>query len=181
MREAGLVKVLIVYASTEGQTSKIARFALDRLAGVGHSVALLPAGDSGDVEPSAYDAAILAASVHAGRYQDEMVAFASDHAAALAGMKTLFLSVSLAAAGQDADDMKELTAIVGRFAGKTGWTPGEVEHVAGAFRFGEYDFFKYWAMRWIESKKAPSETPGTDREYTDWDALGRRLDDWIDS
>lgn len=175
------MKILIVYASTEGQTHKIARFALDRLVSAGHSVALIRADDAGELDPADYDAAILAASVHAGRYQREMRRFAKKHAAALSDIKTLFLSVSLAAAGDEADDWKELDAIAKRFAKKSGWTPGEVEHVAGAFRFGEYDFFKSWAMRWIESQKEPSVKPGTDKEYTDWEALGRRLDSWIGS
>lgn len=172
------MNILIVYASTEGQTRKIAHFAFRTLTDAGHSVALLPAAEAGAVEASAFDAAILAASVHAGRYQSEMVAFASHGAAALAGLKTLFLSVSLGAAGDDADDWAELQRVVDRFRDETGWHPGEVAHVAGAFRFADYDFFKYWAMRWIEAKKDPSAEPGTDREYTDWPALADLLKRW---
>lgn len=172
------MNILIVYASTEGQTRKIAHFIFRTLTAAGHSVSLLPAAEAGDVEVSGFDAAILAASVHAGRYQPEMVHFAKDSAAALAGLKTLYLSVSLGAAGDDADDWAELNRIVERFREETGWTPGEVAHVAGAFRFGDYDFFKYWAMRWIESQKDPKAEPGTDREYTDWQALADLLDRW---
>lgn len=33
-------------------------------------------------------------------------------------------------------------------------------------------------MRWIESEKDPAARPGTDRKYTDWDALSLSLEDW---
>jgi menaquinone-dependent protoporphyrinogen oxidase len=172
------MKILIVYATTEGQTRKVARFAFDRLAGAGHSVELIPAAEAGGLDPSAYAAVVVAGSVHAGRYQKELVAWATAEAAALSGIPSLLLSVSLTAAGEDAEDWKGLHGCVDRFAGETGWTPGRVEHVAGAFRFSEYDFFKSWAMRWIAAQKDESVRPGEDREYTDWEALGRVLEDW---
>ena len=173
------MKILIVFSSTEGQTRKIMHFAFGKLIEAGHSVALLPAAEAGEVDLSAFDAAILAASVHVGRYQAEMVEFDKGHAAGLSALKTLFVSVSLVAAGDDAKDWEELREIVELFAGETGWTPGEVAHVAGAFKFSDYDFFKYWAMRWIESKKdLQGGEPGTDREYTDWEALDDLLRNW---
>ncbi|WP_101067916.1 flavodoxin domain-containing protein [Roseovarius salinarum] len=172
------MKILIAYASTEGQTRKIARFCADTLVDDGHSVELMPVADAGAVEPARFDAAILAASVHVGRYQDEMVEFARAHAQALAGLRTLFLSVSLAAAGTDPEEHADLDRIAAAFAETTGWTPGRVEQVAGAFRFTEYDFFKAWAMRWIAHQKGEAVDPRGDREYTDWAALESVLSDW---
>jgi menaquinone-dependent protoporphyrinogen oxidase len=90
----------------------------------------------------------------------------------------LFLSVSLTAAGKDAGDWEGLRASVARFTQETGWTPARVEHVAGAFRFSEYDFFKSWAMRWIAAERDDTVKPGEDKEYTDWEALGAVLKDW---
>ena len=59
------------------------------------------------------------------------------------------LSVSLSAAGTDAEDWAGIHKCVAQFEADTGWIPGRVEHVAGAFRFSEYDFFRAWAMRRI--------------------------------
>jgi menaquinone-dependent protoporphyrinogen oxidase len=172
------MKILVVYATTEGQTRKVARHAFDRLAGAGHSVELLPASDADGLDPGGFDAVLVAGSVHAGRYQKELVAWVTAEAARLAGVPSLFLSVSLTAAGEDAEDWAGLRGCVDRFAEETGWTPGRVEHVAGAFRFSEYDFFKSWAMRWIAAQKDESVRPGEDKEYTDWDALDAVLKDW---
>ncbi|MGC9370726.1 MAG: flavodoxin domain-containing protein [Paracoccaceae bacterium] len=172
------MKTAIIYATTEGQTRKIARFCADRLADAGDSVELIQAEDASDIDLSRFDGAILAASVHIMRYQKEMVEFATAQADALNGLRTLFLSVSLAAAGDDPEDWEGLGKCVAEFSAKTGWTPGQVEHVAGAFKFSEYDFFRSWAMRWIAAQKGQEVSPGEDREYTDWAALGATLDAW---
>jgi menaquinone-dependent protoporphyrinogen oxidase len=174
------MKILVIYASTEGQTRKIAHFAFDHLASKGHSVALLAASDAKTIDPQEFDAVLLGASVHAGQYQKEFTELVTEKAKTLEGVKTLFLSVSLAAAGKDPEDWQQLANIVNRMTETTGWHPGRVEHVAGAFRFSDYDFFKYWAMRWIESQKDRSGRAGEDREYTDWNALRGLLDDWVE-
>ena len=173
------MKILIAYASTEGQTRKIARYAADYLIGHGHSVELVSAADAIDAELARFDAVRLAGSVHAGRYQKPLVKLAKKRSKALSQVRSAFLSVSLAAAGDDADDWAGLAECVNRFAEKTGWTPPTVMHVAGAFRFSEYDFFKSWAMRWIAAQKEQDVDPNEDKEYTDWAALKKTLDAWL--
>jgi len=173
------MKLLVLYATTEGQTRKIARFVADRLADQGHAVELLPAGAAADLDPGRFDKVIAAGSVHAGSYQSDLTASLSAHAAALAARPSLFLSVSLSAAGDDPEDWDGLRSCVARLTEETGWTPGQVVHVAGAFRFTQYDFFRSWAMRWIARQKGESVDPNTDKEYTDWDRLGRDVDDWL--
>ncbi|PJI91364.1 menaquinone-dependent protoporphyrinogen oxidase [Yoonia maricola] len=173
------MNILIAYTSTEGQTRKIARYAADYLNGQGHSVELVGAKDAHDAELARFDAVLLAGSVHGGKYQKPLIALAKSKAAALAQVRSAFLSVSLTAAGTDADEWAGLTACVDRFAKKTGWTPPTVMHVAGAFRFSEYDFFKSWAMRWIASQKNEQVDPHEDKEFTDWATLKKTLDTWL--
>ncbi len=171
--------ILIAYATTDGQTRKIARFAADRLAGQGHGVELLNVEDAEGLDLSRFDGAILAGSLHAGGYQKALSRFARAEAARLAQMPTLFLAVSLSAAGNDPEDWAGLNRCLDEFQAETGWTPGRTEHVAGAFRFSEYDFFRAWAMRRIADQKGEKVEPGKDREYTDWPALILALDGWV--
>lgn len=173
------MKILITYATTEGQTRKIAQFCTDYLSAKGDTVELLPAADAAETDLSRFDAVLLAASVHAGKYQKPMIKFVARNVDALGAMRSAFLSVSLAAAGDDADDWQGLRDVVDRFATQTGWTPQTVMHVAGAFRFSEYDFFKSWAMRWIAAQKDQDVDPHQDKEYTDWAALRTSLDEWL--
>lgn len=171
--------LLFAYATTDGQTRKIARFAADRLVGNGHSVELLNVEDADGVDLSRFDAAVLAGSLHAGGYQKTLGSFVTGSKLALAQVPTLFLAVSLSAAGKDAEDWAGLRKCLAAFETDTGWTPGRVEHVAGAFRFSEYDFFRAWAMRRIADMKGEKVEPGRDKEYTDWAALGQTLDAWV--
>ncbi len=173
------MKILIAYASTEGQTRKIARYCADYLVGKGHSVELAGAADALDAELTRFDAVLLAGSIHAGSYQKPLVKLARAKAAQLGHMKSAFMSVSLAAAGNDPEDWKGIENCVARFADKTGWTPPTVMHVAGAFRFSEYDFLKSWAMRYIAAQKDETVDPHQDKEYTDWAALKKTLDSWL--
>jgi menaquinone-dependent protoporphyrinogen oxidase len=172
------MKIAIIYATTEGQTRKIARFCADHLADAGDSVELIQAADAGDIDLSRFDGAILAASIHIMRYQKEMLDFAKARAEALRKLRTLFLSVSLTAASDDPEDREGLAECVAEFSARTGWTPGQVEHVAGAFMFSEYDFFRSWAMRWIAAQKGEKVRPDEDREYTNWEALRGVLNAW---
>ena len=171
--------LLLAYATTDGQTRKIARFAADRLTAAGHSVELLNVEDAEGLALARFDAAILAGSLHAGSFQKTLARYATGAKADLALMPTLFLAVSLSAAGEDAEDWAGLRQCLASFETETGWTPGRVEHVAGAFRFSEYDFFRAWAMRRIADQKGEKVEPGQDKEYTDWAALGTVLDAWV--
>ena len=171
--------LLIAYATTDGQTRKIARFAADRLAGQGHSVELLNVEDAEGLDLSRFDGAVLAGSLHVGGYQKALARYARTARAELAMLPTLFLAVSLSAAGNDPEDWEGLRRCLAEFETETGWTPGRVEHVAGAFRFSEYDFFRAWAMRRIADQKGEKVEPDRDKEYTDWPALILALDGWV--
>lgn len=172
------MRILIAHASTDGQTRKIARFAADCLSDLGPTVELLNVVDAEGLDLTRFAAVVLAASLHAGGFQKAMIDFAEARAGTLNAMPTLFLPVSLSAAGDDPEDWKGLRDCVSRFLAQTGWHPGRTEHVAGAFRFTEYDFFRAWAMRRIAAAKGEEVDPHADKEYTDWSALARLLTEW---
>ncbi|MGV6850015.1 MAG: flavodoxin domain-containing protein [Marinibacterium sp.] len=172
------LRYLVVYATTEGQTRRICRFCADHLASHGHSVEMLRAEDAGDIDLPLFDAVILAGSVHLGRIQPALADFAATHAMALNTCPTLFLVVSLAIAANDPADCGELDRIAQDFADAAGWSPSRVDHVAGAFRFAEYDFFRSLAMRWIARQKGQDIDTSSDMEYTDWAALAALMDRW---
>jgi menaquinone-dependent protoporphyrinogen oxidase len=114
------------------------------------------------------------------KFQKTLTTFAQANASALALVPAMFLAVSLAAAGDDADDREGLRAIHAAFQTETGWVPRKVLDVAGAFKFTEYDYFKAWMMKRIAVKKGQEVDVHADREYTDWAALTDALDIWID-
>ena len=117
--------------------------------------------------------------MHAGHYQTVLSEFANDHSVALSTRPSMLISVSLAAAGHDAEDWRGLDAILRDFQDATGWTPNEVAQVAGAYKPSDYDVFRRFIMRRIIAKKDPQADLDWDREYTDWAALDEVIDAWL--
>jgi menaquinone-dependent protoporphyrinogen oxidase len=171
------MKLLLVYGTSEGQTEKISRFVADRLVRQGHQTLVINAIEpTSAADPRDFDAVMIAASLHAGRYQSAVIHYVREHLGAIDARPNAFLSVSLAAAGDDEDDIEGLKKCVASFTHETGWTPKWMHHVAGAFRYTSYDFLKRWAMKYIAYRKgAPTDT-SRDYELTDWDDLGRFAD-----
>ena len=172
------MRLLIGYATTEGQTRKIARFVADRLADAGHAVELLSLEDAAGLDLARFDGAVLGASIHSSDFHKTFRRFAADRAGELNAMPTLFLSISLTAAGGDAEEWAKLRDIATHLTDRTRWVPGRTEHIAGAFRFSEYNFLESWVMRWIARQKDQGVDGTADKEYTDWAALAALIDDW---
>jgi menaquinone-dependent protoporphyrinogen oxidase len=165
-------QVLILYGTHEGQTRKIATFVADRLENKGLSTVSMDASDLGaDAELPSFDAAIVAASLHAGGFQRSVARAVEKNAAAIGAKPNVFLSVSLSAAGNDEDDWRGLEKCLEQFFAEAGWRPQRVEHAAGAFRYTKYDFFKRMIMKRIAEERGAPVDISRDWELTDWAKL----------
>ena len=173
------MKVLVAYASSEGQTRKIARWISDRIADSGHSVELASVADAAGIDFGRFDRVILAASIHVGHSQRAFTDFVSTEAKNMRGTQVLFLSISLAAAGHDAEDWTGLDRVLSDFCAATGWTPDKTEQIAGAYKPSQYDVFRRFVMRRIVAAKDPQAELDADKEYTDWQRLAEEVDDWL--
>jgi menaquinone-dependent protoporphyrinogen oxidase len=174
------MRTLIVYASSQGQTRKIAEFAAGRWRDQCHDVAVFNAAlDASTLEPLRYDVTLVAASLHAGAYQPAVVRFVRDHAASLASVPSAFVSVSLSAAGNDAGDLAGLKHADEAFFARTGWHPAHVHHAAGALAYSHYNFVLRWFMKRIARARGASTDTSRDYEFTDYVTLGRFLDAFL--
>lgn len=178
--ETSTMKLLLVYGTSEGQTEKISQFVADHLAQPGHRVLAVNAVEpTPAADPRDFDAVIIAASVHQGRDQSAIILYVREHLAAIDARPNAFLSVSLAAAGHEKEDVEGLKKCVADFTHETGWTPHCIHHVAGAFRYTAYDFLKRWAMKYIAYRKGGPTDTSRDYELTDWDELTRFVDSFV--
>jgi menaquinone-dependent protoporphyrinogen oxidase len=164
------MRVLIVYGTTEGHTRHLADFAAECLRHDGNQAHTVEAGHPG-AEPEDFDAVIVAASLHVGRYQPSVVEYARAHHERLGRIPSAFISVSLSAAGENPDDWEGLDECVARFRNETLWTPAAVHHAAGAIRYSRYDFFKRLLLHRIAAKRGRPTVTSRDYDLTDYDAL----------
>lgn len=173
------MKLLIGYASREGHTRKIARHVADMLVDAGHSVELLALKDAAGLDLDRFDKILLAAPIHIGHYPKAFVEFVSENAAKLNKMGAGFLSVSLSAAGHDADDWKGLDKILEDLKAATEWAPSLTAQVAGAYLPSQYDVLTRFIMTRILTKHSPNTNLDEDKEFTDWTALQDWTRHWL--
>lgn len=154
----------VFYATREGHTKKIAERIAADLRFRGALVDVFDVRDCPDPEWSRYSTACLAASVHLGHHEKEMVAFAAKHRQTLPRR-----------AAEDAQRMIDV------FVKDSGWQPEHALPVAGALAYSKYSFLVRFLMKGIARRAgAPTDT-SRDYEFTDWPALDRFVDEFAGS
>lgn len=177
-----MAPVLVLYATREGQTRRIAEHLVRRLGELGLDAELHDVSVGVEMALEGYAGAILAASVHMGRHDPTMVGFAARHRAALERLPTAFLSVSLteaqvedsSAPGEAREAARaEVERLLEGFFTESGWHPEMVQPVAGALLYRQYNFFLRLFIKQIaKSRGMPSDT-SRDHVFTDWEGLDR--------
>ena len=175
------MRTLIVFATTDGHTRKLANFIAARLAAAGHDLRLCDAAETIVPDPAGFDAAVLAASVHMGQYQSAFRRFARKKHAALNAMPTAFISVSLSAAGDDPGDLAGLAACAKRLERQTSWRPTTICHAAGAMPFTAYNPIIKLVMKSIARRRGQLVETSEDYDFTDYASLGEFVDAFMAS
>jgi menaquinone-dependent protoporphyrinogen oxidase len=175
-----MTTILIAYATSEGQTRKIAEWLHERFRMAGHrvqTVDVAAAEQSRELGP--VDAAVVAGSVHVGQHAPELVRFARERRVLLESVPNALLSVSLAAA--DPAKRADVDTYLKGFFDTAVWVPKAVVPVAGALRYSQYGFFKRLLVRWKAGQAGLPTDTSQDHELTDWSALGRFADAFLAS
>lgn len=168
-----MLRTLILYATIEGQTARIAECIARELRNSGHAVEVQPAtAVAAGFDPAAYDGVILGASVHYGRHPGYLRRLMRAHGAALAGRPSAFFSVSLSAGGPGAKP-EAARRYMDRFLRQARWQPRHTATVAGALRYSKYGAFKRQLMRAFVALAGGDTDASRDYEYTDWDEVAR--------
>jgi menaquinone-dependent protoporphyrinogen oxidase len=170
------MRILIVYATTEGHTRKLAAFAAERLSRAGHEARVCDAAHPDRCDLAGCQATFLIASVHLAHYQASLIDFAHANHDALNAMPTAFVSVSLSAAGDNPSDLAGLRDCVERLKRDTSWRPRDVHHVAGAMLFSAYGLLTRLAIKYIARRRGKIITTSQDYDLTDCAAFGTFID-----
>lgn len=176
----------LFYASREGHTRTIAEHVAValRARGLAAIVCDVAAPELG-VVVRGLGLAILAASIHMGRHEEEMVEFVRTHRTDLGAIPTAFLSVSLSertVEDDDADPVERERAdaavrgMIDAFFQETGWVPTRFLPVAGCVAYTRYGIVKRFVMKRIaRAAHGPLDT-SRDHDLTDWGSLDGFVD-----
>ena len=167
---------LILYATTEGQTARIAGRIATALRDKGHVVELhsadaVPAG----LEWAAFDGIIIGAAIHYGHHPAYLRTLVRRHCDALAARPSAFFSVSLSGGGPGAKP-KAAKRYLDKFLHQTGWHPDQATSFAGALKFSKYGGFKRMLMIIFVGFAGGDTDTSRDYEYTNWEAVERFAD-----
>jgi menaquinone-dependent protoporphyrinogen oxidase len=174
--------VLILYATREGQTRKVAQRIAGQLTRAGAVVRLLDAQDKSAVEkldPARFDRLVFGASMHAGGLERELVEFVNAHADTIERQPRSLFLVLLSAAARDPElRARWLDDAQRKAEDQLNVRFDRIEMVAGALRYSRYPWPLKWLMRRIARQAGEDTDFAKDYEYTDWrqvEAYAERL------
>lgn len=166
-----MASVLVLYATMEGQTGRIAERVAAGLRGEGHAVELLAARPGAPLPDLArFDAVIVGASVHYGHHPAELGRALKKQRDALNSRPSAFFSVSLSADGPGAN-RAAAWRYVRRFMRGIGWQPAHTAAFGGALRYSIYRGWKRALVRLFVRVAGGDTDVSHDYEYTDWRAV----------
>ena len=171
--------VPVLYATTEGQTRRIAERLAHHLRERGLDATAI-AIDSPEASAIAWDrvqGVCLGASLHLQRHQAAALEFVKAHHAELSARPSLFYSVSLSAASKILDERLAAERLAADLPRKAGWEPSRIASVAGRLAYTRYGRLTRWFMRRIARKEGASVDMTRDHEYTDWAQVAALADE----
>ena len=164
--------ILILYATREGQTKKVAAQISTHLKKAGANVELINAQDkmlTEDVDLDVFDLLVFGGSMHAGGIEKELVDFINSHKEQIEQKIRSFFLVLLSAATKDSklraqwlkDARKKMDEqIQVQFQ--------DAEMIAGALMYSKYPLPLKWIMKRIAKQAGQGTDTSKDYEYTDW-------------
>ena len=166
-------RILIAYATIDGQTARVAERMAATLRGAGHDVTVRRA-DAAEVgaELGRQDAIIVGGGIRYGHHAPALERMVRARLAELASRPSAFFSVCLSAGGPGARPATA-RAYRAQFLKRTGWRPAIDESFAGALLYTRYNPFIRFMIRLIVGMAGGDTDTSRDYEYTDWEAVER--------
>src|SRR6266536_374819 len=110
-----MIRVLIPYGTSEGQTARIAEYLADVIRDQGYEAYPVDIKRSGALALDGYDAVIVGASIHMGKHQNYVRAFVRQNRDTLERLPSAFFSVSLAAHDNTEEARDEVEGCIRKF------------------------------------------------------------------
>ena len=171
-------RILLLYASVEGQTTLIAERIAKVLREKAHSVDMLPAdSDPARYDLAAYEGVLVGASIHYGHHPAYLRKLVARQRGALEARPNAFFSVSLSAGGPRPKPAAA-QRYIDKFLRRTGWQPHQVASFAGAVKYSVYGPIKRRVMIVFVGLGGGETDTSRDYEYTDWGAVERFAQDY---
>lgn len=173
--------VLIVYATREGHTARVAKRVASELAK--HRVlAVVEDADAhpSTVDPRRYAAVVLAGSVHFGHHARSLVRYIVANRVALHDVPTMLVSISMSEAiahyteatpEQRASARARAHEAVDALTMETRFRPSQIQLVGGGLPYTRLGFFTRQLVRLIAARQGGPTDTSRDHDLTAWNVV----------
>ncbi|MDX1345631.1 MAG: flavodoxin domain-containing protein [Sedimenticolaceae bacterium] len=177
------MRILIAYASLEGQSEKIAHRIGETLEHSGAEPLYVNTREHPEAPwPRDCNGLIAGGPLHREHHPQELGQWLENHRSDWAELPTAFFSVSLSAASDRQQDLDDAQRVMQEFLDEIGMDPDMTATIAGALKYSRYGFFKKRIMRNIVKKSGGKELDmSRDYEYTDWNQVDRFATEFLAS
>jgi menaquinone-dependent protoporphyrinogen oxidase len=162
-------RILIAYASSFGQTRKIAGTLAAELRDRGHEVELADALLAPPPPVEDYDAVAIGSRIQFGLHARPLLEYILANRAELQAIPSYAFVVSMAAAGARAADPD---GYIAKLLAITHWQPRIAAAFAGGLPYRRYPWYLRFVMKLISRSAGHSTDTHRDHEYTDWAQVG---------
>jgi menaquinone-dependent protoporphyrinogen oxidase len=184
-----MTRIAVFYATREGHTKRISEHIAEMVRSHGVECDVIDVRENPQqIVLTGYDAVLIAASVHLGKHEPEMIGFVKKNVQMLQAIPSAFLSVSLSAAGlqrpassdqEHARFAADVHKVLSVFFRESGWRPDRVMRVAGALLYCRYNPLVRFIMKHIARKADGHTDTSRDYDYTDWAGVDRFVTDFV--
>jgi menaquinone-dependent protoporphyrinogen oxidase len=166
-------RILILFASVDGQVARIAERMGEILTRAGHDIERMPIDAPGLARAlGACDAVVVGGAIRYGRHAGNLEPRVRAHVKEISARPNAFFSVSLSGGGPGARP-ETAREYIETFRERTGWHPQGTAIFGGALRYTKYNLFIRFMMRLIVGIAGGDTDTTRDYEYTDWHAVER--------
>lgn len=157
-------RILILFASSHGQTRRVAEAVAERLYDRGHEVDVCDACSGRPPAPAAYDAVVMGSRVEFGFHHRRVTRYIRHYLTSLRTMPTAFFSVSMSASTGGPDPRQYMA----RLFRTCHFKPGHYQAFAGGLPYTRYGPLTRYVMKRISESEGHDTDTTRDHSYTDW-------------
>lgn len=174
-----MAKILLLFATTDGQTLRICQRLQQVAQAKDLEVSLLPVKDWAGIDLAPFDKIVVGASIRYGKHSPLVHDFVKQRRAVLAAKRCAFFSVNVVARKPEKNQPHNNPYLL-KFLKKTQWQPQQLAVFAGKIdypKLGALDRNMIRFIMWVTN--GPTDPTGT-FEFTDWarvDAFGKEIAD----
>ncbi len=162
-------EVLIIYATTDGQTKKICSRIKQIIESIGNNVTLTSIKDNNE-DLTQFDKIIIGASIRYGKHSKDVYSFFNQNQSLLENKVNAFFSVNVVARKSDKNTV-DTNPYMQKFLTQINFKPQLLEVFAGKIDYPKYKFIDKNMIRMIMwMTKGPTDLQST-TEFTDWDKV----------